>query len=129
MNTAIDMLNKMSIGFEDFWLPEPKQIPYPPYNIIRESEDTFNIEMAVAGFGKEDIEIYEEDGKLVITGNILGSTDNHKQIYHRGLAKRKFKRTFNLAPNITVLESILQKGILYIKLVRETKNRNIIQIQ
>ena len=63
-----NLFNQMSVGFDDYWMPAERN-NYPPYNLIEEEKNKYRIEMAVAGFSKNNIEIFEEDGKLTIVGN------------------------------------------------------------
>ena len=64
-----NLFNQMSVGFDDYWIPREKGSNYPPYNLIEESKNIYRIEMAVAGFSKDSIEIFEEEGKLTIVGD------------------------------------------------------------
>ena len=89
---------------------------YPPYNVIKESDDTFIIELAVAGFSKEDLSITEKDGNLIIDG---ANKDSKQDYLHRGIASRKFSRTFSLAEHVFVDNADLKDGILSIKIIRE----------
>ena len=52
-----NLFNQMSVGFDDYWIPREKGSNYPPYNLIEESKNIYRIEMAVAGFSKDSIEI------------------------------------------------------------------------
>lgn len=122
------MFNKMSVGFDDYWIPTTDNIGYPPYNLIEESKNVYRIEMAVAGFTKDSIEIFEEDAKLTIIGSAK-EEDESGDMLHKGLAQRKFTREFNLAPNIEVTEAKLENGILILKFFKEAhKNRKVIAI-
>ena len=108
------MFNKLSVGFDDYWIPTTDNIGYPPYNLIEESKNVYRIEMAVAGFTKDSIEIFEEDAKLTIIGN-AEKEDEPGDMLHKGLAQRAFRREFTLAPNIEVTEAKLENGVLILK--------------
>ena len=121
------MFNKLSVGFDDYWIPTTDNIGYPPYNLIEESKNIYRIEMAVAGFTKDSIEIFEEDAKLTIIGSAK-EEDEPGDMLHKGLAQRKFTREFTLAPNIEVTEAKLENGVLILKFFKETHNRKVIAI-
>ena len=126
-----NMFNQMSVGFDDYWIPTQRSSNYPPYNLIEESKNNYRIEMAVAGFSKKDIEIFEEEGKLTILGDQNEDDSSEKELWHyNGLAQRKFSRSCNLAPNVEVTEAILENGILVIRFLKEDhKNRKTIEIR
>ena len=84
---------------------------YPPFNIKKTDENTYVIELAVAGFGKQDIEVVMEDGKLVIKGNTTPDSGPASYI-HKGIADRAFTRTFNLADNIEIKNAHMFNGLL-----------------
>jgi HSP20 family molecular chaperone IbpA len=105
---------------------------YPPYNIERlpQSEDgpeVLRITLAVAGFTQEQLEITVEDRQLVVKGQ-QGSDDNKVYLY-RGIATRKFQRTFVLAEGIEVKSADLKNGLLSIDLVRLAPERFIKRIE
>lgn len=98
---------------------------YPPYNIKKIDENRYTIEMAVAGFAKQDIEIELADSKLVIKGNVKSGEPAEKdskgeftwpEILYQGLAMRPFTRQFTLADNVEVRNAELLNGILKIVL-------------
>jgi molecular chaperone IbpA len=95
-----------------------KNIPnYPPYNIKKVGENHYTIEIAVAGFGQQDIDIEMNDGKLVVRGNIAtdGEEDN---FLFKGIANRAFTRTFALNDEIEVKDAEMFNGMLKIALER-----------
>lgn len=87
-------------------------IKYPPYNIKKVDEDRYVIELAVAGFGKSEIDIELQEGLLSIRGKI-DPVDNTEYLY-KGIAERGFKREFTLADNVEVKSSTLVNGMLKI---------------
>lgn len=87
---------------------------YPPYNIVKVDEDNFTIELALAGFKDEDIEITLKDGVLYVEGN-QGENDE-KTYLHRGLSARSFRRSFTIADTIVVNGADFVNGILTISL-------------
>ena len=85
---------------------------YPPYNIKRSGDNKYTIEMAVAGFGKQDIEIELADDKLKISGNTDREASADTTYLYRGLGLRPFTHLFSLNGNIEVKEAKLVNGIL-----------------
>lgn len=91
---------------------------YPPYNIEKADEDAYQITVAVAGFGPQDLDVEIRDGQLVIIGR--GANDRDKVEYlHRGIARRAFERRFQLAEHVEVKAADLKDGLLIVDLVRE----------
>lgn len=93
---------------------------YPPYNVARLSEDSYRIELAVASFTENDIEIETHEGVLTVTGGQTPTAENDGVEYlHRGIAERGFERRFQLADHVRVSGAELTNGLLSITLVRE----------
>ena len=93
---------------------------YPPYNVVRLSEDTYRIELAVAGFTQDELTIESEQNRLTVTGHIEDKTANDEVDYlHRGIAERGFERRFQLADQVHVESADLANGLLSISLKRE----------
>ena len=91
---------------------------YPPYNIIRDGEK-FQIEIALAGVDKKDLEITVADGVLTIEHNPEGEAEAETWDWiHKGIAQRSFKRNFTLNDDIVVQGSRMENGMLYIELER-----------
>ena len=90
---------------------------YPPYNIEKCGENEYRIVLAVAGFGKDEIEIVAEQNMLTVSGR-LKKTDGHDYIY-RSIAARSFQRVFNLADYVEVNDAMMGDGLLVIDLKRE----------
>jgi len=89
---------------------------FPPYNIRKGGEYTYAIEMALAGFSKDDIEIEVAEGLLTVR-SIKENDENNSNIY-RGISYRKFNRKFTLADDIVVNDASLENGMLKIDLER-----------
>ena len=90
---------------------------YPPYNVIKVDEDNFVVELAVAGFGKTDIDVSTSEGKLVVKGE-LNAEDSDSKFIHRGIAARKFTREWALGEYMEVKAAELKDGMLKIDIVR-----------
>ena len=117
-------LFRSSIGFDRLPLllshalqTDESTASYPPYNIDKLSDDEYRIAMAVAGFGKDDIEIVSEQNKLTVRGQIKEREE--KNYLHRGIAARSFQRQFDLADFVKVNGADLKDGLLVISLKRE----------
>jgi len=90
---------------------------YPPYNIEKTGEDTYQLTMAVAGFSQDDVEITVQDNTLVISGRQPESATKAEVLY-RGIAGRAFERRFVLADHIVVDGADLKNGLLHVGLKR-----------
>lgn len=115
-------LFRSSIGFDQ--LPgllshamQREESGYPPYNIEKIGEDQYRIVMAVAGFGKDDIDIVQEQNQLTVRGRLRET--ERKTYLHRGIASRAFEREFDLADYVEVTGANLDNGLLVIELKRE----------
>jgi molecular chaperone IbpA len=118
-------LDKFFVGFDDQFnrmqkLHEDltKNIPnYPPYNIRKTGDNTYTIEMAVAGFGQSEIDIEIDGGKLIVRGNV--NTENEANDYiFKGIAARAFTRSFAIDDQIEVKDAEIFNGMLKIALER-----------
>jgi molecular chaperone IbpA len=105
---------------------------FPPYNIRKEGDYNYAIEMALAGFGKKDIEIEVKDGTLAVRSTKENETDTDDNQLYRGISYRKFDRKFTLSEDIVVQEASLENGMLYIDLERivpEEKKPRLIEVK
>ena len=89
---------------------------YPPYNLLQNGEEDYTIEMAIAGFRNEEIDVTAEGRKLTISGNPSETAGEKVTIHHRGIARRPFTREFILAQHVEVAEASLADGILKVNL-------------
>jgi molecular chaperone IbpA len=89
---------------------------YPPYDIFKLDEDTYKLSLAVAGFSKDDINVSVDNGTLIIKGEIVEVTD--AEIVHKGIAGRKFTRTFALGEYMEVTGAEMKDGMLNIDINR-----------
>jgi molecular chaperone IbpA len=89
---------------------------YPPYNLIKESNVDFRLEIALAGYKREDIEVTTEWNKLFVEAKKTGNSDD--EYLHQGLAKRAFTRTWTLSDDVVVGDVSYVNGLLTIKLNR-----------
>ena len=112
-------VRKNMIGFDD-WFTEFDQHfkntnNYPPYNTIKPSNHEYRVEVALAGFKKEDLKVYTQEGKLVIEGEKSGEQKNYM---HRGLAQRAFTRTWALPDDLIVKSVNFEDGLLLVDIDR-----------
>jgi molecular chaperone IbpA len=91
---------------------------YPPYNIERTDENAYRVEIAVAGFRPEELNIEVKENLLTVQGR-KAANDDQRRFLHRGLAERNFERRFQLADYVVVTEAKLADGLLSISLKRE----------
>jgi molecular chaperone IbpA len=90
---------------------------FPPYNIRKTDDFKHVIELALAGFSKDEIEVVLTDGVLVIkSADLLSQTNPNEGLVHKGIAKRAFTRKFTLADDIEIKDAKLKNGLLEIEL-------------
>jgi molecular chaperone IbpA len=111
-----DQVNRMTKLHDDL----TKNIPnYPPYNIRKNNENSYTIELAVAGFGESEIDITIDGGKLVVKGNVDAKTDSLEDNFlFKGIATRAFTRAFAIDDHVEVKNAELFNGMLKIALER-----------
>lgn len=133
-----DIYRSMTVGFDEaFKLLEStvkntaKTLGYPPYNIVKQDDNKYVIELAVAGFGKQDLEVEIKDNSLVISGKVQQNTDSSDYLY-KGIADRSFVRQFSLADTIEIKNTQLVNGMLKIfleNIIPEHKKPRKIEIE
>jgi molecular chaperone IbpA len=89
---------------------------YPPYDLLKLDEDTYKLSLAIAGFSKDDIKVSVDNGTLIIKGEITEVFD--AEIVHKGIAGRKFTRTFALGEYMEVTGAEIKDGMLHIDIDR-----------
>lgn len=103
---------------------------YPPYNIIKTSDDAFIIEVAAAGFSQAELKVSVDDRILSIEGESTREVTG--DVVHRGISSRNFCRTFTLAEHVEVVGAKVENGLLMIsleKVIPEHKKPKTIQIE
>lgn len=117
-------LNKALLGFDslfsDFEQRFANQINtnYPPYNVIKKDENTYELEIAVTGFEQNEISVEVDQNQLVVRGERKRQEDRDTQYLHRGLAARDFTRTWTLAEHMEVDTGSIKNGVLKIAMNR-----------
>ena len=106
---------------------------FPPYNIRKTDDFRHVIEIALAGFSKDEIEVVLTDGILVVkSADLLADKDPNEGLVHKGIAKRAFTRKFTLADDIEIKDAKLKNGLLEIELeqiVPEHKKPKVIKVK
>tara|TARA_A100001388_G_scaffold42331_1_gene27335 strand:- start:7061 stop:7564 length:504 start_codon:yes stop_codon:yes gene_type:complete len=133
----VNHLTPYAVGFDrqfdrlwDYANHQAESTGFPPYNIVKDGDYNFTIEMALAGYGKDDIEVEVAEGVLSIK-SVKESKDEDDKLY-RGIATRNFTRKFTLADDIVVKGGSLKDGMLSIQLERvipEEKKPRLIDIK
>jgi molecular chaperone IbpA len=103
---------------------------YPPYDLLKLDEDKYKITLAIAGFSKEDIDVSVDNGTLIIKGEITEVLD--AEIVHKGIAGRKFTRSFALGEYMEVIGADMKDGMLHInveRIIPEDKKPKSIEIK
>jgi molecular chaperone IbpA len=117
-------LNRVLIGVDhllgDFESRFANQISnnYPPHNVVKTGETTYELRIAVTGFGKEEITVEVDQDQLIIKGESQLVEDEDTVYLHRGLATRDFRRVFPLADHVEVETGSIRNGILTVYLKR-----------
>ena len=142
--SIFNSLRPFSIGFDNMFdqfeslLSDgglSTQSNYPPYNIRKAGKDKYAIEVAVAGFSKDDVEVEYEDNLLTVKTKKVDKAvekDIDGEIIHRGISQRSFSRSFTIADDIKVEGAEIKDGLLTInceKIVPEQKKRKLIPIK
>ena len=103
---------------------------YPPYDLLKLDEDTYRISLAIAGFSREDINISVDNGTLIIKGELVEVID--AEVVHKGIAGRKFVRSFALGEYMEVTGAEMKDGMLHInvdRVIPEDKKPKTIKIK
>ena len=103
---------------------------YPPYDLLKLDEDTYRISLAIAGFSRENIDISVDKGTLIIKGEIVEVID--AEVVHKGIAGRKFVRSFALGEYMEVTGAEMKDGMLHInvdRVIPEDKKPKTIEIK
>ena len=141
--SIFNSLRPFSIGFDDMFDQFESmlgngslgvQTNYPPYNIRKAGKDKYAIEVAVAGFNKDDVEVEYEDNLLTVKTKDVKRTEEKEgdEVIHRGISQRSFARSFTIADDVKVNDAKLKDGLLTIsceKIIPEIKKKRLIEIK
>lgn len=117
-------LNRALLGFDsmfdDFEHRFANQLKdnYPPYNIVKHDDASYEIEIAVTGFAKDEVTVEIDQNQLIVKGVRDKSNDITAEFLHRGLSFRDFTRSWTLAEHMEVGEGKIKNGVLIIELKR-----------
>tara|TARA_B110000467_G_scaffold122798_1_gene114509 strand:- start:105 stop:551 length:447 start_codon:yes stop_codon:yes gene_type:complete len=142
--SIFNTLRPFSIGFDDMFDQFENmlgnggltmQSNYPPYNIRKTGKDNYAIEVALAGFNKNDVEVEFEDNLLTVKTKQINKPDEKSdggEIIHKGISQRQFARSFTIAEDVRVNGAELKDGLLTIaceRIVPEYKKKKLIEIK
>ena len=117
--TLLDRINKHSIGMDEYFSRLFNQhettTNYPPYNLVQVSNVESRLELALAGFKKDEVNVYTEYGKLFVEGQ-KEDTETGTTYVHRGMAQRSFTRSWTLSDETEVRSVSFEDGLLNIEL-------------
>ena len=115
----VDKITKNSIGldeyFDNFFNSDFPQSNYPPYNLIQLNNHESKLEIALAGFKENELQVFTEFGKLFVEG-IKEDKESDAEYTHRGLAQRPFKRAWTLSEDCEVRQVVFEDGLLTVEL-------------
>ena len=94
------------------------QVNFPPYNIVKTGDFTYDVELALAGFSKDDITVDYADNILTVKSVRKEKSDDKDGVLHRGISKRMFSKAFTIADDVEVKGAELKDGLLKISLER-----------
>ena len=150
-NKALSIFNQLrplSVGFDDVFNHFESMFDYdminvsnyPPYNIVKTGDNKYDVEVALAGFNKKDINVSVENGMLTIESKTedkskvsdLKSEDKDGEVIHKGISKRYFKKSFTISDDVEVKGAELKDGMLRVsmeKIIPEAKKLRTIDIK
>ena len=147
-NKALSIFNQLrplSVGFDDVFdhfesIFDIPTVNYPPYNLVKTGDNKFDIEIALAGFNKKDIDVSVENGlltieskvKSVVNDSVGADASKDEEMIHKGISKRYFKRSFTIADDVEVKGAELKDGLLKVsmeKIIPESKKLKTITIK
>ena len=115
----LDRINRNSIGMDEYFdrlfNVHESSTNYPPYNLIQVSNVESRLELALAGFKKEEVNVYTEYGKLFVEGQKESKEDTTSYV-HRGMAQRSFTRAWTLSDDTEIRSVTFEDGLLSIEL-------------
>ena len=144
-NKALSIFNQLrplSVGFDDVFdhfesmfdhnFSTVNVSNYPPYNIVKTGHNKFDIEVALAGFNKKDINVTSENSMLTIESKQEEKSKDDGEVLHKGISKRYFKKSFTIADDVEIKGAELKDGMLRVsmeKIVPEAKKLKTIEIK
>jgi molecular chaperone IbpA len=132
--TTFDPFRNLTVGFDNVFdqlssLSQFEIPKYPPYNIKKVDDNKYQLEMALAGFAKTDLEVEVKDNTLTVTGNSSDDTENTNSFVYKGIAQRAFTRQWALIDYLKVFNASFKDGVLVVdmelNLPEEKKSKKI----
>ena len=132
--TTFDPFRNLTVGFDNIFdqlssLSQFEIPKYPPYNIKKVEDNKYQLEMALAGFAKSDLEVEVKDNTLTVTGNSADDTENTNSFVYKGIAQRAFTRQWALIDYLKVFNASFKDGVLVVdmelNLPEEKKSKKI----
>jgi len=132
--TTFDPFRNLTVGFDNVFdqlssLSQFEIPKYPPYNIKKVDDNKYQLEMALAGFAKSDLEVEVKDNTLTVTGNSSDDTENTNSFVYKGIAQRAFTRQWALIDYLKVFNASFKDGVLVVdmelNLPEEKKSKKI----
>ena len=146
--SIFNQLRPLSVGFDDVFNQFESMFDYdmvnvsnyPPYNIVKTGDNKYDIELALAGFNKKDINVSVENGMLtieskvksVVNDSVGADAKKDEEMIHKGISKRYFKRSFTIADDVEIKGAELKDGLLKVsmeKIIPEAKKLRTIDIK
>jgi len=137
LNAVVDAAEKYSVGFDDLFYRLHSygmgsvNEAYPPYNIVQESNIKWRIELALAGWAPEEVEVTTESNVLLIR-SIAPKNKGEEEYVHRGISTRTFARGFNLSDDVEIGTVSFNNGLLVVelrKIIPEHQQLKVYEIQ
>ena len=142
-NKALSIFNQLrplSVGFDDVFNHFESMFDYdmvnvsnyPPYNIVKTGDNKYDVELALAGFNKKDINVSVENGMLTIESKEDKTKDKDGEVIHKGISKRYFKKSFTISDDVEVKGAELKDGMLRVSMeknIPEAKKLRTIDIK
>ena len=123
-----NQLRPFTVGFDDVFenfermfdgdVLNVPTVNYPPYNIVKTGDNTYDVELALAGFGKDDINVEYAENQLTIKSVKKEEKEEKEGVIHKGISKRHFARSFTIAEDVEVKGAELKDGLLIVALER-----------
>ena len=132
--TTFDPFRNLTVGFDNIFdqlssLSQFEIPKYPPYNIKKVEDNKYQLEMALAGFAKSDLEVEVKDNTLTVTGNSADDTETTNSFVYKGIAQRAFTRQWALMDYLKVFNANFKDGVLVVdmelNLPEEKKSKKI----
>ena len=121
--TRIDLspFRAMTVGFDSLFndIADYRPNNYPPYNIVKFDNKTYELSFAVAGFSKKEINVTQKENSVFIEGKTNTESKFEHEYLHKGIAERDFKQSFKLSEYMSVTDAKLENGLLKVLLVQE----------